>query len=72
MNVPFIFVYIQDLMCNYDYMKEYVKKELNDNNLIIVDILARDTKLRNGIVIESFGIQELKAETIKKFHILKI
>ena len=65
-NVPFIFVYTQDIMCNFDYMKEYVKKELNDNNLIVVDVLARDVKLRNGNIIKSFGIPELKAETKKK------
>ena len=70
-NVPFIFVYTQDVMCNFDYMKEYVKKELNDNKLIIVDVLARDVKLRNGQVIEAFGIQELKAETIKKISDIK-
>ena len=71
MEVPFIFVYTQDIMCNFDYMKEYVKKELNDKNLIIVDVLARDIELRNGNIIKSFGIKELKAETIKKVSNIK-
>ena len=70
-NVPFIFVYTQDVMCNFNYMKEYIKKELNDNNLIVVDVLARDVKLRNGNSIASFGISELKAETIKKISDIK-
>ena len=71
-NVPFIFVYTQDVMCNFDYMKEYVKKELDDENIIIVDILAKDMKLKNGSIIKAYGIQELKFETKKKFLILKI
>ena len=53
-------------MCNFEYMKEYVKKSLNDNNLIIIDVLDRDMKLKNGNIIDAFGIKELKAETTKK------
>ena len=49
-NVPLIFVYTQDVMCNFEYMKEYVKKSLNDNNLIIIDVLARDMKLKMEIL----------------------
>lgn len=70
-NVPFIFVYTQDVMCNFNYMKEYMKKEMNDKNLVVVNVLARDVKLRNGNVISSFGIPELKAETIKKISDIK-
>ena len=70
-NVPLIFVYTQDVMCNFEYMKEYVKKSLNDNNLIIIDVLARDMKLKNGNIIEAFGIKELKAETVKKISDIK-
>lgn len=70
-NVPFIFVYTQDVMCNFDFMKDYVKKELNDNNLIIVDILAKDMKLKNGNIIKAYGIEELKSETKKKISDIK-
>ena len=70
-NVPFIFVYTQDVMSNFENMKEYVKKELDDNNLIIVDILAKDMKLKNGYIMKSFGIQELKSETTKKISDIK-
>lgn len=52
-------------------MKEYVKKELNDNNLIIINVLARDENLINGTSIEAFGIKELKAETTKKISDIK-
>ena len=71
-NVPFIFVYTQDVTCNFEGMKEYVKQELNDENLIIVDILARDKKLKNGTTVEAYGIKELKEETIKKISDIKL
>ena len=71
-NIPFIFVYIQDVMSNFEYMKEYVKQELNDENLIIVDILAKDMKLKNGTIMKAYGIQELKEETIKKISDIKL
>ena len=71
MNVPIIFVYTRDIRSNFEYMKEYVKEELDDNDLIIIDVLARDEKIRNGTIIEAFGIKELKAETTKKISDIK-
>ena len=69
--LPIIFVYTRAITSNFEYMKEYVKKELNDNNLIIINVLARDENLINGTSIEAFGIKELKAETTKKISDIK-
>ena len=70
-DLPIIFVYTHNVTSNFEYMKEYVKKELNDNNLIIINVLAKDEKLINDNIIKAFGIKELKAETTKKISDIK-
>ena len=46
-DLPIIFVYTHNITNNFEYMKEYDKKELNDNDLIIINVLAKDEKLIN-------------------------
>ena len=67
-KMPIIFVNTQSITDEFDKMKEYIKKDFNNNNLIIVDVLTKSEKLKNGMEFKSFGIKELKQITEKQFE----
>ena len=40
-KVPIIFVNTQSITDEFEKMKEYIKKDFNNNDLIIVEVLAK-------------------------------
>lgn len=70
-KVPIIFVNTQSITDEFEKMKDFIKKDFNNNNLIIVDVLAKSKKLKNGMEFKSFGIKELKQITEKQFENIK-
>ena len=71
MKMPIIFVNTQSMTDEFEKMKEYIKKDFNNNDLIITEVLAKNKKLKNGLIIPSFGLKELKLITEKQFENIK-
>ena len=67
-KMPIIFVNTQSITDEFDKMKEYIKKDFNNKDLIITEVLAKSKTLKNGVKFPSFGIKELKLITEKQFE----
>ena len=70
-NIPIIFVNTQSITDEFEKMKEYIKKDFNNKDLIITEVLAKSKTLKNGIKFPSFGVKELKLITEKQFENIK-
>ena len=70
-KMPIIFINTQSITDEFEKMKEYIKKEFNNKDLIITEVLAKNKTLKNGVQFPSFGIKELKLITEKQFENIK-
>ena len=70
-KMPIIFVCTQSMTDEFEKMKEYIKKDFNNKDLIITDVLAKSKTLKNGLEFPSFGIKKLKVITEKQFENIK-
>ena len=70
-KIPIIFVNTQSITDEFEKMKEFIKKDFNNKDLVITEVLAKSKTLKNGIKFPSFGIKELKIITEKQFENIK-
>ena len=70
-NIPIIFINTQSITDEFEKMKEYIKKDFNNKDLIITEVLAKSKTLKNGVKFPSFGLKELKLITEKQFQNIK-
>ena len=59
-KMPIIFVNTQSITDEFEQMKEYIKKDFNNKDLIVTEVLAKSKTLKNGLKFPNFWSKRTK------------